>query len=143
MRRGFRLGPPFARKPLRIYMDSGTTDPTVVNDDVGDNIDARDNLVKNGFVPNVDLLHVIGYGEWHNEMWWDFRTPFAWTFLFPATEEPNTVLDTAAPPRITNFQLAGASNTVTWTSYMARKYTVQGSTNASFSSSMNWSNIFT
>ena len=138
-----RLGPPFAPKSLRIYMDSGTTDPGVPNDDVGDNIEARDNLVKNGFVPNVNLLHVIGYAETHNEAWWDYRTPFAWTFLFPATEEPDTVLDTAAPPRITNFQDAGTSNIVTWTSYMARTYTVQAVTNNAYSNSMHWFNIFT
>jgi len=138
-----KLGPPLPAKSLRVYMDSGTTDSTVVNDDVGDNIDARDNLVKNGFVPNVDLLHVIGYGEWHNERWWDYRTPFAWTFLFPATEEPNTILDSVAPPRITSFQVGSAGNTVTWTSYMARNYTLQGVTNAALTSELNWSNVFT
>jgi predicted alpha/beta superfamily hydrolase len=138
-----RLGPPLPAKALRIYMDSGTTDPTVVNDDVGDNIEARDNLVKNGFVPNIDLLHVIGYGETHNEKWWDYRTPFAWTFLFPASEEPNTILDSVAPVRITDFRLEGQTNTVTWTSYMARNYNVQGLTNASLSGVLNWSNVFT
>jgi hypothetical protein len=123
-------------------VDSGTTDPGVPNDDVGDTIEARDNLVKNGFVPNMDLLHVIGYGETHNEKWWDYRTPFAWTFLFPATEEPNTVLDSVSPPLITNFQLAGASNRVTWTTYRARTYTLQGCTNSSLAGLLNWSNVF-
>ncbi len=136
-----RLGPPFAAKPIRIYMDSGTTDPGVPNDDVGDTIEARDNLVKNGFIPNKDVLHVIGYGQTHNEKWWDYRTPFAWTFLFPATEEPNTVLDSVSPPRITNFQVVGASKTVTWTTYRARTYTVQGCADLSVRP-LNWINVF-
>ena len=38
---------------------------------------------------------------------------------------------------------AGESNIVTWTSYLKRTYTIQASTNEEFSSSMNWSNVFT
>jgi len=53
------------------------------------------------------------------------------------------VLDATSPPRITNLQPMGPSNVVTWTSYKARIYSLQGSTNQQFSSSMNWSNIFT
>ena len=106
-------------------------------------IEARDWLVGLGYVFNMDLDHVIGFGDQHNEDAWRRRSPRAFTFLFPTSDEPNTVLDSVAPMNITDFRSDGESNIVTWTSYLKRTYTIQGSTNEEFSSSMNWSNIFT
>jgi hypothetical protein len=37
----------------------------------------------------------------------------------------------------------GASNVVTWTTYKARTYSLEGSLVQSLSGSMNWSNLFT
>jgi hypothetical protein len=102
----------------------------------------RDNLMQNGYAFNLDLDHTIGYGHWHSEQWWDVRSPRCFTFLFPASDEANTVLDTATPPRITNLQLAGPSNVVTWTSYRLRTYAVQGVTNVQYASTMTWSDLF-
>ena len=103
----------------------------------------RDNLINDGHVFNDDLDHTIGYGQWHSEQWWAVRLPRAFTFLFPSSDEANTVLDTATPPRITNLQLADASNVVTWTSFRLRTYDVQGATDTEYSSSMTWSDLFT
>jgi predicted alpha/beta superfamily hydrolase len=135
----FPIPTPDTKRPIRIYVDSGDQNDGLVN-----TIAERDNLIRNGYAFNINLDHTIGYGHSHNEFWWDRRSPRAFTFLFPTSDEPNTILDTTvAPPRITDLQMTGASNIVTWTSYRLRTYTIQGSTNEAFSSSMNWSNLFT
>lgn len=133
--------PPATKRPVRVYMDSG--DSGTSNDNVTLTAIERDRLVSIGYVFNMDLDHTIGYGDIHNEDAWKRRLPRAFTFLFPTSDEPNTVLDSVAPMNITNFQSADESNIVTWTSYLKRTYTIQGSTNEEFSSSMNWSNVFT
>ncbi len=136
---------PDTKRPIRVYLDSGDRDTqgsVGSSDDLSSSLDERDNLLENGHALNIDLDHTIGYGHWHNELWWDARTPRCFTFLFPTSDEPNTVLDTAYPPRITSFALGGASNAITWTSFRLRNYVVEGATNATFSSSMTWSNLF-
>jgi pimeloyl-ACP methyl ester carboxylesterase len=130
------------KRPIRIYLDSGDTGD-FTNDGLALTVEARDNLIRNGYVFNSDLDHVIGYGHNHNEYWWDRRSPRAFTFLFPTSDEPNTVLDAAAPPRITDYRLAGTSNVVTWTSYRLRSYVLEGSTNFEFAAGMTWSNLLT
>ena len=136
------------KKPLRVYLDSGTvgdfpsSNPTCnpCYDGIVQTMTARDNLIYNGYRFNDDLDHTIGYGQNHNEYWWDRRSPRAFTFLFPTRDEPNSVLDTyACPPQITAY----TGTNITWASFRSRKYTLQGSTNVEFSSSMNWSNIVT
>jgi predicted alpha/beta superfamily hydrolase len=142
----FPIPSPDSKRPIRIYLDSGDKDgQTSVgsSDSLLDTMGERDNLIKNGYVFNMDLDHMIGYGHWHSEVWWNPRLPRVFTYLFPTSDEPDTVLDTAAPPRITNYQLAGDSNVLTWTSYRLRTYTVQGITNESLPSSVTWSNLFT
>jgi enterochelin esterase-like enzyme len=142
----FPIPSPDTKRPIRIYLDSGTVDAPGTagsNDGLLGTVAERDNLINDGYIFNIDLDHTIGYSHWHSEQWWDRRTPRCFTFLFPTSDEPNTVIDTAAPPRITDFQAAGKSNLVTWTSYLKRTYTIQGSTNEEFSSSMNWSNVLT
>jgi predicted alpha/beta superfamily hydrolase len=133
-------------QPIRIYLDSGDMDAqgTVGScDSLLNTVQERDDLIIDGHVFNIDLDHTIGYGHWHSEQWWAVRLPRCYLFLFPTSDEPDTVLDAAAPPRITNFQLMGPSNVVTWTAYKARLYSLQGSTNQEYSSSMDWSNVFT
>lgn len=137
----FPIPSPDTKRPIRVYLDSG--DSGTSNDNVLLTVSERDNLINNGYVFNMDLDHVIGYGDEHNEAAWNRRLPRAFTFLFPTSDEPNTVLDSVAPMQITKLEAAGDSNVVTWTSYRMRTYTVRGSTNETFSSSMNWSNILT
>jgi enterochelin esterase-like enzyme len=142
----FPLPAPDTKRPIRIYLDSGSLDNMGIvggSDGLLDTVAERDNLINNGYVFNIDLDHTIGYGHWHNELWWNRRTPRCFTFLFPTSDEPNTVLDAATPPRITSFQVAESSNVVTWTSYRLRTYTVQGITNESLPSSIVWSNLYT
>ena len=133
-------------QPIRIYLDSGDMDVqgTVGSaDSLLDTVAERDNLIVDGHVFNIDLDHMIGYGQWHGEIAWCKRLPRCFKFLFPTSDEPNTVLDKASPPRITNVQLMGPTNIITWTTFKARTYSLQGSTNREFSNSMNWSNVFT
>jgi hypothetical protein len=132
--------------PIRVYLDSGNMDAQGTvgsSDSLLNTVGERDNLINDGYVFNINLDHTIGYGHWHSEQWWRIRLPRCLTFLFPTSDEPDTVLDAASPPRITNFQLLGPSNVVTWTTFKARTYSLQGSTNQEFSNSMNWSNVFT
>ena len=133
------------KRPVRIYLDSGsigdfpTTDP-VCNpcyDGESYTLTARDNLLNNGYVLNVDLDHWISYGDQHNEFYWNRRLPRAYQFLFPTSDEANTVLGTAAPLRITSIQRTNQTFTLTWPSYHARIYSVLGSTDCN-SSPSNW-----
>ena len=130
--------PPATKRTVRVYLDAGTS-----SDGLANTMTERDRLVSLGYVFNMDLDNAIGFGDAHNEDAWKRRSPRAFQFLFPTSDEPNTVLDSVAPMRITDFQPSGESNIVTWTSYLKRTYTVQASTNEEFSSSMNWSNLFT
>jgi predicted alpha/beta superfamily hydrolase len=136
-----------ARPKLRIYLDSGDTNgpgnTCLVNDSLLSTMGKRDMLLNKGYVLNVNLDHTIGLHQPHSELWWAARLPRPFTFLFPTSDEPDTVLDSAAPFRITNLQLMGTSNVVTWSAYKAREYSLEGSLHQSFSSSMNWSNLFT
>jgi hypothetical protein len=132
--------------PVRVYLDSGNFDSQGTvgsSDDLTYTAGERDNLINDGHIFNIDLDHTIGYGQWHSEQWWAVRLPRCFTFLFPTSDEPNTVLDTATPPRITSFQIMGSSNVVTWTSFRLRTYAVQGATDAEYSSSMTWSDLVT
>ena len=141
----FPIPSPDTKRPIRIYLDSGNMDAQGTvgsSDDLLSTVGERDKLIQNGYAFNLDLDHTIGYGHWHNEQWWNVRSPRCFTFLFPTSDEPNTVLDTTTPPRITNLQLAGPSNVVTWTSYRLRTYAVQGVTDGQYSSSMTWSDLF-
>jgi enterochelin esterase-like enzyme len=132
--------------PVRVYLDSGNYDSQGTvgsSDDLTYTVGERDNLINDGHIFNIDLDHTIGYGQWHSEQWWAVRLPRCFTFLFPTSDEPDTVLDKATPPQITSFQLMGPSNVVTWTSFRLRTYIVQGVTDAQYSTSMTWSNLVT
>lgn len=125
------------KRPLRIYIDSGTvgdfptTDPVCSPCFDGElyTLTARDNLLNNGYVLNVDLDHWISYGDQHNEYYWSRRLPRCYQFLFPTTDEPNTILDAMGPLRITGFQYMNGKLTVTWPGFQRRVYAVLGSTN--------------
>lgn len=76
-----REAPP--RKPLRIYLDSGTTDYAGGDDDRARTIALRDALSARGWVLGSDLKHVIGQGDSHSEEFWRGRLPGALPFLLP------------------------------------------------------------
>ncbi len=113
------------RRPLRIYLDSGDSGG-FTNDGLADTMQARDNLLRNGYVLRADLDHVIGFGHEHNEFWWDKRLPRCLRFLFPTADEPNSVLDSRAhPPRLSAAVRAGGTIAVAWTAYAGRTYRVE------------------
>ena len=137
-------------QPIRIYLDSGDqdlhqggTNYTGTSDSLLNTVQERDNLINDGFDLDMNLYHTIGYGQWHSEQWWAARLPGCYTFLFPTSDEPDTVLDRAWPPRIVGLQPVGGSNVVTWTAYQQRTYSLQGSTNQTYSGTMNWTNLYT
>ncbi len=80
-------------RPIRIYMDSG--DSGTSNDNYWPTLNLRDYFV-GGLAPGYSiegtLRHVIGYNQQHNEAAWASRLPQALTFLYPAQEEPNSIL---------------------------------------------------
>lgn len=76
-----------AYRDLRVYFDSGDSGSS--NDNAWLTMGLRDNLLTKGYVLNRNLLHVVGYGQQHNEAAWAARFPGALQFLFPATEAPD------------------------------------------------------
>lgn len=137
------------KRPVRIYLDSGsvgdfpTTDP-VCNpcyDGLRYTLTARDNLLNNGYVLNLDLYHWISYGDQHNETYWNRRLPVCYQFLFPTADEPNTILDTVSPLRITGFQMTSNKFTVTWPSFQCRSYSVLGCSHLDHNLT-NWSTLY-
>jgi hypothetical protein len=141
------IGP---KHPVRIYLDSGSvgdfpsTDPVCNPCYDGElyTLTARDNLLKNGYVLNVDLAHSISFGDQHNEFYWNRRLPACYQFLFPIADEANTILDSAAPLRITGFQYTNSTFSLTWPGFQTRVYSVMGASNLDQNLS-NWSTIFT
>jgi predicted alpha/beta superfamily hydrolase len=130
------------KRPLRVYLDSGDVDQqNFSSDGVALTFAARDNLLNNGYVLNVDLDHVVGYNQNHSEQWWCALSPRCFTFLFPTADEPNTILDAAAPLRITAFRLTNNTCAVTWPGFRSRIYSLEGSTNTGVAAAMNWSNV--
>lgn len=76
-----REAPP--KKPLRIYIDSGTVDWSGGDDGLAETIRFRDLLQSKGWTLGVDLMHVVGDGHNHSEDFWRARLPGALPFLFP------------------------------------------------------------
>jgi predicted alpha/beta superfamily hydrolase len=93
-----------ARPKLRIYLDSGDTNGPgnrcLVNDGLLSTMAERDILLNKGYIFNINLDHTIGLNQSHSELSWALRLPRPFTFLFPTSDEPNTVLDSAAPGSI-------------------------------------------
>ena len=77
-----RATPP-PKRPLRIYLDSGTTDHDGGDDDLAKTILLRDVLVGQGFILGADLLHHVGQGDSHSENYWRGRLPIALPFVVP------------------------------------------------------------
>jgi predicted alpha/beta superfamily hydrolase len=69
--------------PLKVYLDSGTTDYSGGDDFMARTIVLRDALVAKGWVLGTDLQHVIGQGQSHSENYWRLRLPDALAWLYP------------------------------------------------------------
>jgi hypothetical protein len=80
-------------------MDSG--DSGTSSDNYWESYNLRDALVGTTtpkYTLEGTLRHTIGYSQQHNEAAWTIRLPGALTFLYPAQEEPNTLLRTQFGP---------------------------------------------
>lgn len=129
---------------LRVYIDSGTTDTSIDYDDAPNNIRARDALVRHGYTVHDDMRDNLGYDHGHNETWWDARVPYAFTFIFPATGEPNLIFDSSAPQGMNGIAAAGTGTPrVSWIGYHGRTYTLQGSPATSMTDYMPWTDLYT
>lgn len=68
-----------ADKPLRIYLDSGDSGPSM--DGMVATAAMRDLLVSKGWMLDVSLHYVLGMDQSHNEAAWAARAPAALAFL--------------------------------------------------------------
>ena len=93
-----------------------------------DNYDLYWYLTSFGYVPNVDLRFMIGYGDNHNEVAWSRRLPYVYRFLLDVREEPNPLLATelaaaAAGDDITFPVFEGTAYAVEWTDNLTNGWT--------------------
>ncbi len=72
-----------SKRPLTVYLDSGTTDYSGGDDFMARTIELRDLLVTEGWVLGTDLQHVVGQGDSHSENFWRGRLPGALSWLYP------------------------------------------------------------
>jgi predicted alpha/beta superfamily hydrolase len=98
-----------ARPELRIYLDSGDTNGPgnrcLLNDGLLSTVAERDILLNKGYILNVNLDHTIGLNQTHSQLWWAQRLPRPFTFLFPTSDERDTVL--VRPPQ--HLRIIGTS----------------------------------
>jgi len=92
------------KRPVRIYLDTGTSEGQVGTQPGGyywdDPWTAYDHLLTAGYAPNEDLLMRIGCGHFHNEVAWRSRLPEAFRFLLPVGDDPNRIAQQEWPPVI-------------------------------------------
>lgn len=86
------------KQPLRIYTDMGTVDLDA--DLLPDYWTVFNYHLQDGYVPNKDLMGVIGCGQTHNEAAWSNRFPTALRFLFDPWDEPNLLARQLYPSEI-------------------------------------------
>jgi len=70
------------RKPLLVYLDSGTVGPT--HDNIDGVLRVRESLMRKGWMLGWDLRHVVGVGHRHHERAWRQRLADCLRFLYPA-----------------------------------------------------------
>lgn len=99
------------KRPLRIYIDTGTNEGLVgqpPDTSYWDPVLAGyDSLLAQGYTPGLDLMWNAGCGHVHNEAAWSNRLPGAFRFLFPPSDEPNRLAHHAHPP---SFREISAGN---------------------------------
>ncbi len=99
------------KRPLRIYMDTGTDEKQVGTLPGGyywdDPWSAYDSLLAIGYAPGGDLMMSIGCGHAHNEYAWRTRLPDAFRFLLNVRDDPNTIALDNLPPSLGSVTIAG------------------------------------
>lgn len=76
---------------VQLYFDSGDT-----SDGQETTLTVRDNVLKTGRVLRGNFQYTVGFNQQHNEAAWNARLPGVLTWLFPITDEPNS-LDALLP----------------------------------------------
>ena len=93
-----------AKKPMRIYMDTGTAEgqvgPTPGGNYWEKPMEGCDALASIGYAMHEDLLWRAGCGAVHNELAWRERVPWALAFLLDVREEPSPLLAEVERPRL-------------------------------------------
>ncbi len=91
-----------AKKPGRIYIDTGTDEGQVGITPGGDYWEkpweGYSIFLAQGYAANEDVIMRAGCGHYHNEAAWKSRLPGALAFLLDVREEPNAVLILQVPP---------------------------------------------
>ncbi len=89
------------KRDIRIYMDSG--DSGTADDNYWLTYGLRDALVGTAaprYGVGGDLLHVVGFGDFHNEAAWDRRMPGVLRYLLPSRDDENGVLADVVGPQL-------------------------------------------
>ena len=99
------------KRPLRIYMDTGTDEKQVGTLPGGyywdDPWSAYDSLLAIGYAPGEDLMMRIGCSHAHNEYAWRTRLPDAFRFLLNVRDDPNAIALAIFPTDLRSVSLAG------------------------------------
>ena len=88
-------------RDVRLYMDSG--DSGTSNDNYWLTYGLRDALAGSAaprYALGGLLLHVVGYGDLHNEPAWDRRLPGVLEYLLPSREDENGVSNAVVGPQL-------------------------------------------
>ncbi|MGZ4967163.1 MAG: alpha/beta hydrolase-fold protein [Chthoniobacterales bacterium] len=117
-----------AKKPIRVYLDFGTAEPS---SDWDNALSMDDVHLAQSYSANGDLLFVAGCGQQHNEAAWAARLPAALRYLLPAREEPNELLQREYPPSFVLTGVNTGTNTAafSYTSLFGFTYTLSRSPN--------------
>ena len=105
----------------RVWMDVGNTGNELDIDGISlyqDNFDLYWYQLGFGYVPNSDLMFMVGCGHDHNESAWAARLPYIYRFLLDVREEPNGLL---CP------ELGLAGHSLAFPAYGGTAYTVERS----------------
>jgi predicted alpha/beta superfamily hydrolase len=99
------------KRPLRIYMDTGTDEKQVGTLPGGyywdDPWNAYDSFLAIGYAPNQDMTMRVGCGHTHTESAWRARLPDAFRFLFDARDDPNLLAIDRWPPEVSHLAAPG------------------------------------
>lgn len=118
------------KQPLRIYMDTGTSEGQIGTLPGGyywdDPWSAYDSLMIIGYAPGDNLMMRIGCGDGHNEAAWRARLPDAVRFLFNVRDDPNLLAQEVFPPQLNTVNPQGPGGFATQRQFA---YSLQATSN--------------
>lgn len=96
-----------AKKPLRVWLDFGTSEST---SSWHDTLEMYDIHLRQSYAANGDVTFVAGCNAGHNEAAWRTRFPAVLHYLLPAREERAALALDEHPPRVLETNIDRASN---------------------------------